>query len=340
MPEIPYSPIRRALRAFIRDQYAANADLTLAQIYDHDYAGYRVHPELLAFVGEQRPAVRHILELEQRRAGGSLERLFVATTRARIYHNYQFLRFSAGDQLQLRTIYRDYLAGMAGALATPGRPAEIGDRLRAAILEHFAALQGFVAGLVAVQGRGPIAAPAVCEEYPPRLQLELLGIDLATLRGPILDVGCGSRGHLVRALRAAGYAAFGIDRSVAPAEGFIAADWLSFPLRPATWGAIISHMAFSNHFIFQHLHSRAAPAAYARKFMEILAALQPGGALYYSPGLPFIEQFLAPAEYSVTRRPVAAPPAWGARYAGAYADLLGGTPLYATQIVRRSRAAR
>jgi len=338
MTDTSYGPIQRALRAFVRDQYAANADLTLAQIYDHDYAGYRVHPALLSFLHEQRPAVRRVLELEQRRAGDSLERLFVATTQARIYQNYQFLRFSAGDQLQLRAIYRNYLAGMAGALATPAMPAEIGDRLRVAILEHFAALQNFVADLVAVQGRGPIAAPAVCEEYPPRLQLDLLGIDLATLRGPILDVGCGSQGRLVRALRQAGYAAFGIDRSVAPADDLIAADWLSFPFRPATWGAIISHMAFSNHFIFQHLHSRAAPAAYARKFMEILAALQPGGGLYYSPGLPFIEQFLAPAEYSVTRRPVAAPPAWQARYAGAYADLLGDTPLYAARIVRRGRA--
>jgi hypothetical protein len=49
-------------------------------------------------------------------------------------------------------------------------------------------------------------------EYSADLQLELLGIDTATIKQPILDIGCGSQANLVGHLRSLGLEAYGIDR--------------------------------------------------------------------------------------------------------------------------------
>ena len=66
-------------------------------------------------------------------------------------------------------------------------------------------------------------------------------------------------------LRGLGLQAFGIDRLVVPSEHLAEADWLEYRFPAATWGTIISHLAFSNHFIFHHLYKKGTPAAYARK---------------------------------------------------------------------------
>jgi hypothetical protein len=52
-----------------------------------------------------------------------------------------------------------------------------------------------------------------------------------------------------------------------------------------------------------------------------------GGALIYTPGLPFIEPHLSPAEYTLTRHAVAVRDS---------APSLVGDVLYATRIVRRA----
>jgi hypothetical protein len=81
----------------------------------------------------------------------------------------------------------------------------------------------------------------------------------------------------------------------------VQADWFECDLQADTWGTIISHMAFSNHFLFHHRYKHGHPEEYARQYMKLLAALKPGGAFYYSPGLPFIESFLPTSQYSITR---------------------------------------
>lgn len=89
-------------------------------------------------------------------------------------------------------------------------------------------------------------------------------------------------------------------------------------------------MAFSNHFIFHHWYKNGNPEPYARQYMAILASLLPGGAFYYSPGLPFIEDLLPAERYKVIRRKVA-----GARYVRSSFSEIGDEDLYTTQVTRK-----
>jgi SAM-dependent methyltransferase len=62
-----------------------------------------------------------------------------------------------------------------------------------------------------------VLSEPVCAQYSPQLQLGVLGLSLESLKEPILDLGCGAQGRLVRYLRSAGLDALGVDRQVAPA---------------------------------------------------------------------------------------------------------------------------
>jgi hypothetical protein len=156
-----------------------------------------------------------------------------------------------------------------------------------------------------VQG-GARPAEVVCSEYAVTLQRDALGLGDERLTPPILDLGCGRAAGLVRALRAEGLEATGLDRE-APADVAIAGDWLTFPFGQERWGTIVSHQAFSLHFLHHHLAQGAEAYAYARAYMAALRSLKIGGRFVYAPGLPFIESMLPVGRYRVARVPLPAP---------------------------------
>jgi hypothetical protein len=67
---------------------------------------------------------------------------------------------------------------------------------------------------------------------------------------------------------------------------------------------VLSHHAFSLHFVHAHHRSAERAAAFAAKYVEILRSLQPGGCFCYAPALPFVEEHLDPAEFAVSVRAV------------------------------------
>lgn len=146
----------------------------------------------------------------------------------------------------------------------------------------------------------PHVQGVVCAEYSPAMQLSVLYLDPATIKGPVLDIGCGQHAYLVRHLRERGITAIGIDRFIDQPEDFLAAtDWLEYPLEAGSWGTIISNLSFSNHFLHHHQRSNSEYLRYARKYMDILAALQPGGSYHYAPQLPMIEAYLPADKYII-----------------------------------------
>jgi hypothetical protein len=154
-------------------------------------------------------------------------------------------------------------------------------------------LQGELAGLVRAQlGARPVEV--VCSEYSPALQLRVLGMDAADIRGPVLDVGCGEAAGLVATLRARGLVAEGIDRVRGD-------DWLAFAYGVDRWATVVSHHGLSLHFLHHHLRPGTTALAYARVYMEILRSLQVDGVFAYAPGLPFIEAMLPAASYRCVR---------------------------------------
>lgn len=141
----------------------------------------------------------------------------------------------------------------------------------------------------------------VCEQYKPETQLIIMGIKLPTIKGPVLDLGCGESGNLVRYLRKKKIIAVGIDRLVDEEKHLISADWLRTSYGEGKWGTIISHMAFTNHFNYHHKFVKGEPEKYATTYMALLKALKVGGTFYYSPSVEFMEVLLDPFEYSIKK---------------------------------------
>ena len=69
---------------------------------------------------------------------------------------------------------------------------------------------------------------------------------------------------------------------------------------------MLSHHAFSLHFLHHHRAQGPEAYAYAQAYMAILRSLRVGGRFVYVPGLPFIEALLPAAQYRCTRAPLPA----------------------------------
>ena len=177
---------------------------------------------------------------------------------------------------------------------------------------------------------GPRPREVVSAEYSPSLQLAVLGLSPGALADPVLDVGCGEGAALVRLLRARGRRAFGVDLD-APEDVGIATDWLTFSYGRERWGAVLSHLGFSLHFLHAHLQRGPPALAYARAFAAILRSLRVGGVFAYTPALPFIETVL-PATHRVERRQL--PREWIGGAARAARDATGLDLGSVTQIYR------
>ncbi|MGD9493242.1 MAG: hypothetical protein AB7V36_07790 [Bacteroidales bacterium] len=146
-----------------------------------------------------------------------------------------------------------------------------------------------------------VAEAVACSEYSSDLQLKILGLNINTCMQPLLDIGCGKSFSLVRHLRDCNLDACGFDRFPSDVPFIFQTDWLSFNYGDKTWGTIISHLGFANHFRHHHFRQDGNYIGYGQTYMKILSSLKPGGCFHYCPDLPFIEEFLDPSMYSVTR---------------------------------------
>lgn len=205
-----------------------------------------------------------------------------------LWAHHQFLELQAGEQTVLA---RSVLRALRG-LAQPSSA-------EAAMQRHRREVGDFVR-----ERLGTAAREVTCAEYSPALQLSVLGIETKQLLPPVLDIGCGPGAALVRHLRTQGIDAEGLDRD-APPDVATRGDWLTHHYGRRAWGAVLSHQAFSLHFLHHHLKSGDTAYAYAHAYMAIVRALAVGGRFLYAPGLPFIEALLEPAVYRVHRLPFA-----------------------------------
>ncbi len=144
--------------------------------------------------------------------------------------------------------------------------------------------------------------PVACSEYSVDLQIQIFQIDIAQSMEPVLDIGCGKQGDLVQYLRQNNLEAYGFDRFALDMPYLTNADWLDYDYGIEKWGTITSNLGFSNHFRHNHLRDDGSFIDYAGKYMAILHSLKVGGCFYYSPDLPFIEQYLDVNKYGLTRQ--------------------------------------
>src|SRR5512138_1108476 len=215
----------------------------------------------------------------------------------RLYTVNQFVQVSEQKKHELEEIY---LHTWQQIIETKNIQAALLDR-------HYPDLTDWIASLYPPSFRRhlrdvPTVGQVVCEEYSPLLQIDLLRLDVQTLKQPVLDLGCGSRAGLTRHLRALGIEAYGIDRQIEKEGPYLQpVDWLEYSFEPDRWGSVISNMAFTNHLHYGNHHDRAQLELYLQKFKEIVESLKVGGSFYYAPDVPFIEERLAADTYRVER---------------------------------------
>lgn len=215
------------------------------------------------------------------------------------YRINQYYQFNDNSKIELKSIYANLINDLANKQTPADQLAEI----------HFSNLKQWLlkTNLFAAKMYSNSAEniePTVCFEYTPRLQLDILQIDMSKIVEPVLDIGCGQKGNLVNYFRRKGIEAFGIDRFPSDSLYIQNTDWLEFDYGVNRWGTIISNLGFSNHFVHHHLRKDGNYVYYAKKYMEVIRSLKVNGSFHYAPDLSFIEQFLDTGIYKIKQKPI------------------------------------
>ena len=133
----------------------------------------------------------------------------------------------------------------------------------------------------------------VCEEYSAEFQLKLLDVSPNTLKAPVLDIGCGSKGSMVKFLREKDIPAWGIDRMIKEQNSYlINSDWFSFDYGIKKWGAVISNAALSNHIVYASEYDKLLFTKYITLFKKIIGSMKPGGKIILAPWPDVIEELI------------------------------------------------
>ncbi|GEO03885.1 hypothetical protein AAE02nite_15490 [Adhaeribacter aerolatus] len=247
---------------------------------------------------------KNLLLLKQIKATGDDKIIDLLLTKAlnTFYSINQYYYFGRTHQVMLEKIYQKLLNQV--------RAASSKEALNTIALTHQRNLQNWL------KASNPFAEniygntaefinqPVTCAEYSAAHQIRLLNINVQALREPVLDVGCGQAAYLVEYLRSLGLEARGLDRCATENNYLNKTDWFDYRFKEKYWGTIISNVGFSNQFVHHHLRTDGDFVAYAKKYMEILNALQVKGTFYYAPHLPFIEQYLESTHFKILNKSI------------------------------------
>jgi hypothetical protein len=237
----------------------------------------------------------------------------------------QFETPSEETWAHVSTLLTSWLRSVHDGLRSPGGPDACAELVNSAC-------QALTQDLEFLRPHGATGR-ILSEEYSVETQLRVLHLEGASLKQPVLDVGCGHKAVLVRWLHNQAIHAIGIDVLAPQASGCIVADWFQFPWLPEQFGTVVAHQSFSLHFLHQHLRPDGNAEKYARQFMLILNSLMHCGRLVYAPGLPFIERHLPPAQYKVARYAIECLPVHESA-AKFLSQNLGESPMYACHVER------
>jgi len=156
-------------------------------------------PATISYVKENGAVLHHLSDQEAEALVEQLvDKVIVSLCGAN-----QFYHFDSFDRAALRKLYLNLLTELK---RLPAQEMELELLAR----RHYRALQAwlkrsnpFVKSLYAAT-QPYLAQEVVCGEYSAQVQLQLLGIETASLQEPILDLGCGKQAFLVKHLRMLG----------------------------------------------------------------------------------------------------------------------------------------
>ena len=339
MPSIDW--IDNGLRKYALERHRMFASLSLQQLKAPSENFCSVSNSFLRFLYRYQDSVISWVDecasAKNRQAQAETLQFFTKNTIAFVQSQNQFILIGEPEKTALTAEYARFLGDFGNAVSQKKQTELLPNRLRQVLAVHQIHLEQFVKGLEASNlNRDFVFSTPVCSYYSPELQLRILHASASNLLEPILDLGCGETGELVHFLRDRAKQALGVDRTGAGNRFAVNADWFDFPMVPGFWGTIVSHLAFSNHFLHHYLRRGGHPEEYARRYMEVLSALKPGGSFLYAPGLPFIEQLLPRGEYLVEQWTIAGISGTGIdRY---FRTVCGFDVLYACKVTRKPKS--
>ncbi|MDC7246084.1 MAG: hypothetical protein PQJ47_09280 [Sphaerochaetaceae bacterium] len=214
-------------------------------------------------------------------------------------HSNQYISLSQKTMKEIENVYRNLILNLRH-YAMQGSIAE-GD-LEQIVTKHRKNLIQTLQNNVNNRDQNQICSH--CAEYTGSFQFSLLHLEGKMLRPPILDLGCGRRHQLITFLRSRGYdKLYGIDQYKGNDQNILCGNWLEYYFRPSSWGTIIAHMSFSNHFRRSLIAQDPVKGLYERKYHEILDSLSFGGSFIYTPALRIMEKHLDKTRFSITYHP-------------------------------------
>jgi hypothetical protein len=285
--------LRQWLLDSITHRFRSNAELSLSDYIFSNSLFHTIEAEQAHFMFDHRTQI--VAYLASPQAVAELVEHCIDSTKRYTYERNQFVNFTGEYEELMNAEYTDFMHQIRIALEKNETEAKLEQALVSVLEIHHERLRLIMASYcVTYQDQdlqaNPLLRTVPCEEYSAGFQLSILGLDLHTLIEPVLDLGCGSNGALVRYLRQQGIEAYGVDRLAPKEPFFIQSDWFDFGLDPGTWGSVLAHQSLSTHFIYAYLHQPATVEKFARLAMRILSSLQAGSFLCYAPRMPFFEE--------------------------------------------------
>jgi hypothetical protein len=285
--------LRRWLLESITRRFHSKADLALSDYIFSNSLFHTIAREHVEFMFDHRTEIVDYLASPQ--AVAELVEHCVDSTRRYTYERNQFVNFTGEYEELMKAEYTDFIRQIRKALMRSKTEPALEKALVGVLQVHHERLRLIMASYcVTYQDQdlqvNPLLRTVPCEEYSAGFQLSILGLELGDLIEPVLDIGCGSNGALVRFLRQQGIEAYGVDRLAPKEPFFFQSDWFDFNFDIEAWGCVLAHQSLSIHFIYAYLHQPAGIQKFAGLSVKILSSLPEGSFLCYAPGMPFFEE--------------------------------------------------
>lgn len=204
--------------------------------------------------------------------------------------NNQYLELSKNEYSRILSIYIELVQKLRG-IANGSRSKT---QVRTIVKEHRTKLIELLS-----EKAEKIDVIVPCAEYTNGFQQKILRLDSDSLMQPVLDIGCGRKASLIKDLRKKGIKAFGFDQYISKEAYILCDNWLEYKFEPNSWGTIISHMSFTNHYRRCITYKSKDQSKYETKFFEILESLKKGGSFIYCPSLPEVEKYVDKEKFEV-----------------------------------------
>ncbi|ADY13866.1 hypothetical protein SpiBuddy_2045 [Sphaerochaeta globosa str. Buddy] len=211
----------------------------------------------------------------------------------------QYVSLSKDTIDSLNILYRELVLHLRG-LALENRTLQ--DDLEIIVQRHRAKLISALKHNSYNKNQDQLFIP--CAEYSGSFQFHLLHLGDCLLKQPILDVGCGKKHQLLSYLEEKGFEElYGLDQYHSDEHRIFCGNWFDYHFLQSTWGSVIAHMSFSNHYRRSLINQDSDTVLYTMKYLEILDSLIVGGLFIYSPAVRTIEETLDRQRYSITYFP-------------------------------------